>query len=307
MIPRTDYARLFSELGGQFVNGFPSIHSPLSRTTLGTPYLRSPGVVLIARPKTSLAGLEEFLLGFPDPLQFVDYLADSDSLPNATTLCKAAAQTCYMSFGPKRTLNRDVSKYFANIKASGHGSVLEHPTFTFLLYGVSRSFTHELVRHRAGTAYSQVSQRFVDAHVLRFVERPEYQRSVELHGRFEEGIDRVAQEYRTRTELLKATIKRSPGNDAESGVTARRKQIQQAARGCLSNEVEAPIVFSANVRALRHMTEMRAAREAEGEMRGVVFRIFLCLAQTEPVLFEDYELCVLADGSHTVATPYTKV
>ena len=67
--------------------------------------------------------------------------------------------------------------------------MLEHATFSFLCYGISRSNTHEIVRHRAGTAYSQLSQRFVSGKVLRFVERPEYRNHPSLHKRFEERIN----------------------------------------------------------------------------------------------------------------------
>jgi thymidylate synthase (FAD) len=89
------------------------------------------------------------------------------------------------SFGPKRTTNDRAERYFANLSSSGHGSVYEHASFSFLCYGISRSTTHEVVRHRAGTAYSQLSQRYVSGKVLRFVERPEYQEVPALNARFQ--------------------------------------------------------------------------------------------------------------------------
>src|SRR5262249_34708354 len=161
------------------------------------------------------------------------------------------------------------SRYFENIKSSGHGSVLEHPCYSFLLYGISRSLTHELVRHRAGTAFSQTSQRFIDGKVLRFVERPEYRNHAMLHADFEASIDRAAEEYARRTGILLAEQKSGERLLSAEDKTDLRKKVQQAARSCLPNETEAPIVFSANLRALRHTIEMRASEHAETEIREV--------------------------------------
>jgi thymidylate synthase (FAD) len=298
---------LFARKLGQVSDGLPSIHSPLHRTPAGTPYLQEPGVVLFARPQISISGFAGFLSGFPADLRFESYLEDPDPLSPAAELCKVAGQTCYLSFGPKRTLNSGAPKYFENIKSSGHGSVLEHASFSFLFYGVSRSFTHELVRHRAGTAFSQTSQRYVDGKVLRFVERPEYRNSPALHQRFESGIDAAAQEYALRTDALLA--EQAAGGQLLSGEarTDLRKKVQQAARSCLPNEAEAPIIFSANVRALRHIIEMRASRHAELEIREVFLRVFLCLTKVEPLLFDDYELDPIPDGTCGVTTLHKKV
>jgi thymidylate synthase (FAD) len=298
---------LFRSVGGEDLAGFPAIHATAYTTGRGTAYLKGPGVVTLAKPSVALEGLRGFLVGFGKELGFEDYLSDQDQLAGGTQLCKVAGQTCYLSFGPKRTKNDGAAKYFENIKSSGHGSVLEHASFSFLIYGVSRSFTHELVRHRAGTAFSQTSQRFVDGKVLRFVERPEYQEHPELHERFEATIDQAAVEYATRTDTL---LREQAGGarimSAEAKVDMRKK-VQQAARSCLPNETEAPIVFSANVRAMRHVIEMRANQHAETEIRQVFLRLFLCLARMEPVLFGDYQIQDLPDGTFGVTTAYRKV
>src|SRR5579859_6855603 len=118
--------------------GFPRIVAPAEATPAGTPYLRSPGVALLARPQVSMGGLADFLGGFAPDLRFPQYLDDPTLLSPAAQVCKAAGQLCYASFGPKRTLNADAARYFRNIKESGHGSVLEHACFTFLFYGISR-------------------------------------------------------------------------------------------------------------------------------------------------------------------------
>lgn len=299
-------AELFGALGGSLSEGFPSIHSPVCRTVAGTAYLKAPGVVMLARPQANVAGLEGFLEGFDPSLGFPAYLDDPTELPGSSQLCKTAGQVCYASFGPRRTTNENAAVYFERLTSAGHGSVLEHASFSFLLYGISRSVTHELVRHRAGVGVSQVSQRYVSGAVLRFVERPEYQADLELHALFEERADRAAAEYGAMAErLLERQEKGDAFLDAEYKTDARKK-VQQTARSLLPNETEAPMVFTGNVRALRHVIEMRADEHAESEIRNLAVRLFLCLFTVDPILFGDYRLQNLPDGTYKVTTRYRK-
>jgi flavin-dependent thymidylate synthase len=213
---------------------------------------------------------------------------------------------CYASFGPRRTTNENAAAYFERLTSAGHGSVLEHASFSFLLYGISRSVTHELVRHRAGVGISQVSQRYVSGSVLRFVERPEYAADAALHRLFEERVDRAAAEYEAMAgRLLERQGQGAALLEADHATDARKK-VQQTARSLLPNETEAPMVFTGNVRALRHIIEMRADEHAESEIRNLAVRLFLCLATADPILFGDYQLQDLADGTHKVTTKYRK-
>ena len=299
-------SELFETLGGTVADGFPAIHSPVFRTGAGTAYLRAPGVVMLARPRTNVAGLAGFLVGFDEELGFPAYVDDPTLLPDSSQLCKIAGQVCYSSFGPRRTTNENAAAYFERLTSAGHGSVLEHASFSFLLYGISRSVTHELVRHRAGVGFSQISQRYVSGAVLRFVERPEYQDDEKLHELFVERADRAAAEY---GEMADRLLERQEGGDSILSAdykTDARKKVQQTARSLLPNETEAPMVFTGNVRALRHIVEMRADAHAESEIRNLAVRIFLCLVRTDPILFGDYEIGTLPDGTFTVTTEHRK-
>jgi thymidylate synthase (FAD) len=299
-------SRLFEEVGGTVTDGFPTIHTPVFHTGAGTAYLKAPGVVMLARPRTNVAGLAGFLEGFDPDLRFPEYVDDPTSLPDSSQLCKTAGQVCYASFGPRRTTNENAAAYFERLTSAGHGSVLEHANFSFLLYGVSRSVTHELVRHRAGVGFSQISQRYVSGAVLRFVERPEYQGDEELHRLFEERADRAAAEYAAMADRL---LERQEGGNSMLSAdykTDARKKVQQTARSVLPNETEAPMVFTGNVRALRHIVEMRADAHAESEIRNLAVRIFLCLRIADPILFGDYQIGELPDGTFTVTTEYRK-
>ncbi len=298
--------KLFESLGGIVQDGFPAIHSPAHHTKTGTAYLRAPGVVMLARPRTNVAGLKGFLEGFDPTLGFPDYLEDPTRLPDSSQLCKTAGQLCYASFGPRRTTNENAAAYFERLTSAGHGSVLEHASFSFLLYGISRSVTHELVRHRAGAGFSQISQRYVSGAVLRFVERPEYQDDEDLHRIFEERADRAAAEYE---EMAGRLLERQEGGNsmlAADYKTDARKKVQQTARSLLPNETEAPMVFTGNVRALRHIIEMRADAHAESEIRNLAVRLFLCLVTADPILFGDYKFGELPDGTYTVSTEHRK-
>jgi thymidylate synthase (FAD) len=313
-----DPGDLFHQLGGNYCGpeGNPVFHTEPRATSAGTSYLRDPGVALYVRPRYCQDALRGFLQGFAPELEFMQYL-DDEPLGGADeegvqfepggNIAKTAGQLCYLSFGPGRTKNADGSKYHGNIKTSRHGSVLEHPTYSFLVYGIDRSFTHELVRHRVGVAYSQVSQRYVDGKTLRFVERPEYQRDAELHARFESWIDRCTVEY---DEVAKHLARLQAQGDATlSGEkrTELRKKVNQCARSRLPNETEAPIMFSGNVRAIRHVIEMRADGPADLPIRAVGVRLLLIMKQIEPTLFDDYSIVKLSDGTFGMQTEHRKV
>lgn len=296
---------LFDALGGDDA-GLPALHSEVRHTAAGTPYLCEPGVVMIARPATDLAGMRPFLEGFDDALGFAGYLDDPGELPPSSQLCKVAGQLCYASFGPRRTHNARAAAYFERLVSAGHGSVLEHSAFSFLVYGISRSTTHELVRHRAGMAFSQISQRYVSGSVLRFVERAEYRDDPELHALFEQRVDEAFVRYHEMADALLRRQREGAGMLSAERATDARKKVQQTARSLLPNETEAPIVVTGNVRSLRHVVEMRADAHAETEIRALAVRLFLCLHRADPVLFGDYRLEPLPDGTHTVVTEYRK-
>lgn len=288
--------------------GFPRIASRSLQTPNGTYYLREPGVFMIARPDISLEGLSEFFKTFDPSLNFDRYLDDPTPLDPGSQLAKFAGQACYASFGPGRTKNDGARGYFDNILGSGHGSVVEHPYYSFFVHGISRSTTHEVVRHRAGWAYSQLSQRYVSGRVLRFIERPEYVDDPHLHARFAARVEFLESEYNETASYLQR--QQELGESKLLSADARtdlRKKVQQTARSVLPNETETWLVMTANVRAWRHFIEMRASEHAEVEIRRLALYLFLCLRAADPIQFADYELKKLSDGTFAVNGLYRKV
>ena len=276
-------------------------------TQAGTPYLKAPRVELLAHTVVHPEALKPFLEGFDESLGFGDYLGDSfDPLDDADALTKIAGQLCYMSFGPERTMNADIHKYVDNIEKSGHGSVLEHANFSFLCWGLDRSVSHELVRHRAGAAFSQVSQRYVDGKVLRFVERKSYQDDELLHRMFEERIDALVAEYDALAAHLAAKLAKRPDFEKLSK-RDRRKLVNQDARSCLPNETEAPIILTLNARSSRHVSQMRGSGPADVAIRALLNETIPILKNVGGAIFADFEPVTLDDGSTAWTSKYSKV
>lgn len=279
-------------------------------TKCGTQYLKQPGVALVASPSVNVGALQPFLEGFDPALKFTEYLDDDwEDLDPATALIKAAGQLCYMSFGPKRSMNKDADTYIQNLLESGHGSVLEHAVFVLVFWGIDRAVTHEGVRHRHH-GFSQVSQRYVGGDVLRFVEAIEFQDDPELHACFERDIDRAAAAYEERVELLARKLPPPADlgpDEARKHRTETRKTVRQAARRVLPNETEAPIVISGNIRAWRNFIDQRASPHADRAIRSPAVMAWEILVKQAPLFFSDYAKITLPDGSAALAGKYKKV
>ena len=187
-------------------------------------------------------------------------------------------------------------------------SILEHATYSFLIYGVDRAITKELTRHRSGKAISECSQRYVSGKILRFVERASFQNDPILHQAFIERIEKAHDDYNTIGDRL-AYLQSKGDSQALFGDSARdlRKKVNESARACLPNETESPIVMTGNIRSWRHVIEMRASEHAEFEIRRVAVLIYRCLKQVEPLLFADYEEIPNKDGVPVITTKYRKV
>lgn len=272
---------------------------PLYCTTGGNFYFVEPTVTVLAEPQLAYhRGVYEFFDTFVDADEYrrqadEDLLetASGDGITAADKLCKFAGQLCYLSFGAGRTPDTEATSYFDRIRRQGHGSVLEHASFSFLIYGVSRSLTHELVRHRAGWAYSQVSQRYVDK--VRFVRRPEFD-TAELVKEFEDRIDLAAKTYQELVEKLAKRLE----SDTSLSRTERRKAARQAARACLPNETETALVATCNLRALRHFLEMRGSSHAEPEIRKLALAVYNAVLHKAPAVLSDYRVekgCLVTD------------
>ncbi|HTL95420.1 MAG TPA: FAD-dependent thymidylate synthase [Gemmatimonadaceae bacterium] len=248
-------------------------------------YIHEPTITLLARP------------AFAEPSHLpVNWIGEST---DGERLSEFAGRLCYMS--QRNPASRSTRDYIENIKRQGHGSVLEHATYSLLLEGVSRSLTHELVRHRAGFAYSQLSQRYVDESEANFVVPPAIIGDERLETAWREQIESA---QRTYVMLVEELMKRYAW---VADKVHRRKMAREGARGVLPNSTETKIVVTANARAWRTMLELRSSEGAELEIRRAAVAVLRVLSAEAPALFSDFELYEAADRREAARVAYHKV
>lgn len=214
-------------------------------------------------------------------------------------LAEFAGRLCYMS--QKNPASRSTREYIDNIKKQGHGSVLEHANYSLLIEGVSRSLTHELVRHRAGFAYSQLSQRYVDESHAAFVVPPAILGDDALLATWKEQMEAAQASY---VALVDKLMERYGWVDNK---VHRRKMAREAARGVLPNSTETKIVATANVRGWRTMLELRTSEGAEMEIRRCSVGVLRVLQKEAPGFFSDFETYVAEDRVEAARVRYHKV
>jgi thymidylate synthase (FAD) len=254
--------------------------------------IREPAVYIVSRQTVDDAALDKFLSDH-------GVTWETDTEVAGEHLVEVAGRVCYMSFAKPRPGGNKA--YIEHILEVGHGSVLEHAVWNFLFSGISRTLTHELIRHRAGWGYSQLSQRYVDESIAEYVEPDCIALDPELHKIWLDAVAQSHQAYMKLTEGLQRVYK------DEADRTLRRKLARQAARSVLPNATETKIFVTANARALRHFIELRGSRHAEVEIRKLAVEVLRLMQQEAPNLFSDYELVPLPDGTFEATTPHRKV
>ena len=255
--------------------------------------LREPTVYLLGRQTIDPSELDRFLTDHGVSTW------QTDTEVAGEKLAEVAGRLCYLSFAKPRPGGNQV--YLEHILEVGHGSVLEHAVWNFVFTGVSRTLTHELVRHRTGMGYSQLSQRYVDESVAEYVEPDCIAADADMHALWLDAVSHAHQAYLKLVEKLTEHFKDEPDK------TLRRKLARQAARSVLPNATETKIFVSANARALRHFIEMRASQYAEIEIRKLAIQVLKIMQTEAPNVFNDYQLVPLPDGTYEATTPHRKV
>lgn len=268
-------------------------------------------VYVLARQSIDHTELTRFLndTGFPN--------WGTDSPCDGESVVEIAARLCYRSFRGGRPHDEHV-KHLLEV---GHGSCAEHAVWTLLITGVSRTLTHELVRHRIGISPSQESQRYVDASEVAFVVPPlllggddlsEWKRHCRECLAEYEALYRRCLLKIVRTAYSQDNVKTVA--EAEAWVKRHRdvstpfvKQARETARSVLPGCAETRIALTGNARAWRNFVELRCSRHADAEIRRLACRVLTVMQAEAPNLFGDYRRMPLPDGSFEVTTPYRKV
>ncbi|OBI10908.1 MULTISPECIES: FAD-dependent thymidylate synthase [unclassified Mycobacterium] len=224
----------------------------------------------------------------------VPWTTDADGGP---ALVEFAGRACYQSWSKPNPRTATNAGYIKHIIDVGHFSVLEHASVSFYITGISRSLTHELIRHRH-FSYSQLSQRYVPEGDSRVVVPPGMEDDAELRQILTEAADASRAAY---TELLgRLEAKLAAG---QPNAVLRRKQARQAARAVLPNATETRIVVTGNYRAWRHFIAMRASEHADVEIRRLAIECLRQLVDAAPAVFADFEISALADGTEVATSP----
>ena len=271
----------------------PRIVRPVHETT--------PQVFLIARLSIDLEGMRCYLravggeswlesrLGASEGAGAAGAGGHSSFQPGAASAINAGellvefgGRACYRSWEPG--LNPNVTKirtdqreYFANILRSAHGSVLEHANYSFALRDCSRVFTHEIVRHRAGSAFSQESLRYV--------------RLADIGFRVPPALEPVREQVISIVEQLEEfqlSAAQKLGIDDEGVPFHAKKEVTSALRRLAPIGLSTDIIWTANARTLRHVIEMRTAPGAEEELRLIFDQVAQIMQREAPGLFQDF-------------------
>jgi thymidylate synthase (FAD) len=242
---------------------------------------------------------------FPHPTYILP-----DGGTDGERLIATGGKVCYDSFGLD---GRPIAEHIDNLIKSGHGSVLEHPNYSLLIEGVSRGLSHELVRHRAGFAYSQRSTRYTNENDAWMVLEPEYARLFQKHEQWVPGFIDTWKNFSDESpwsgpdwreiKLVESAVKvfktclvhyqesvdhwelLAPEHFTK---TERRKYARGKARQLLPHALETRLVVTANLRAWRHFIEARSHHSAESEIRRLCNKIADVLIPFAPLVFKDY-------------------
>jgi len=220
-------------------------------------------------------------------------------------LSEFAGRFCYRSWAK----GRSSADYLDNILSERHGSVLAHGSVSFAISGVSRSLTHELVRHHVGTAVSQESQRFVtaDAGEIEVVGYMAHRAVVppaiqslggEAIGDFAHDYEVALGSYERWRGRLMAGLALPDGTSP----TTRKKRVTEAARAFLPNAAETRLVWTMNVRAARNIIAQRGSIHADLEIRRLAYEFARHMMGLAPHSFQDMRMTEAADDGHPWVT-----
>ncbi|WMJ80320.1 FAD-dependent thymidylate synthase [Clostridium sp. MB40-C1] len=205
--------------------------------------------------------------------------------PNPERVIASAAKLCYSAVGVDEILEglneKNVQEFLDRLMSYGHTSTIEHISFTFAVEGVSRSLTHQLVRHRIAS-YSQQSQRYVKLNQFEYVIPPEIEHNEEAKEIFIKSMEESQNAYDKIVEILKEKYI----NQGMKKLSAQKKAIEDA-RYVFPNACETKIMLTMNARSLMNFFEHRCCNRAQWEIRALADEILKLVKKAAPILFKN--------------------
>ena len=203
--------------------------------------------------------------------------------PNPEKLIASAAKLCYSSVGvediEKNLDSESIDKFVKMLMSYGHESPIEHISFTFGIEGVSRSLTHQLVRHRIAS-YSQQSQRYVKLEQFEYVTPPSIEQDDEAKKVFISTMEMIQESYNKLVDsLLEKYL-----NEGMKKTAAEKKAIEDA-RYVFPNACETKIVVTMNARSLFNFFHHRCCERAQWEIRELADEMLRQVKEVAPIIF----------------------
>ena len=244
----------------------------------------TPRAIHVAQTELDRAGLAEYLTSVGAPSW------ETDAPSGAEELVEVLGRMCYRSFAPG--LNPNVTKvregnadYLRNIEAHRHGSLFENATDTYILFNVSRVVTHQLVRHRAGTAWAQESGHYVRVEGIKSWMPPAITVNAEAAALYE----------RTMEELERVQMEMARLLDVDNLPFHEKKRATTAMRRLVPDGIATAIAMTGNHRAWRWTIQLRTERSNDEEIRLVMADVFRQQVVRYPNLYAD-AVAVEVDG-----------
>ena len=204
----------------------------------------------------------------------------------------AAAKLCYSKVDASEIMNNlddeSVNKFLNHLVSIGHESPIEHVSFTFAIEGVSRTLTHQLVRHRIAS-YSQQSQRYVKLDQFKYIMPPAIKENEEATKIFLKAMERDQSDYDKLTQILSTSAYEEyikMGYPEKKALRSAEKKAIEDARYVFPNATESKIVVTMNARSLKNFFKHRCCERAQWEIRELATEMLKIVRGVAPILFK---------------------
>lgn len=213
----------------------------------------------------------------------------TESATPADELIELSGRICYLSFGNKQS-PRTNNEYISNLISAGHESVLEHISWSFIITGVTRAFSHQLVRHRIGFSFSQLSQQYYNEENLTLIPPKGHEVDSWLMDEWKNLEETIQDSY--------IKIRDQARESAPSSLNhkERNRWINSTARSILPNCTETKLSVTANARAIRDLLAKRGVIQGDLEMREFAAILLTNVKQDAPSTFSDFNIATAEDG-----------
>ncbi|SEF96007.1 thymidylate synthase (FAD) [Caloramator fervidus] len=212
--------------------------------------------------------------------------------PDPEKLVASAAKLCYSRVGIseiQKNLDKENVERFLNMLLDlGHESPIEHISFTFAIEGVSRSLTHQLVRHRIAS-YSQQSQRYVKLDQFDYIIPPSIEEDEKAREIFIKAMEEDQRNYNMLVEILtKKNFERLilEGKEEKEARKLAEKMAIEDARYVFPNACETKIVVTMNARSLLNFFKHRCCNRAQWEIHNLADEMLKLVKKIAPTIFK---------------------